>query len=225
MLTWRHSGSTPCCARIQISLRVIPLADLTASPEGRAALAARLAEHPAWAVKFYAPRDALTPELLTDRADVVRRMPKAALQCADVAPLVNRMLQANLLDEGQDLWSRACDPEPGLVHDGHFRGLDLDGKGNVTFFNWQLPASGTVELLFDEAANGSRTLDMRVNGGISRSVPRQPTISSPGRYKLSGPCLSKAWLRSPPCAWASAAPPIAARRLRPRPIPRHRDGP
>ncbi len=160
-------------------------ADVTASPEGRAALAVRLAEHPFWSFTFYAPREALTPELLADRADVVRRMPKAALQCADVAPLVNRMLQANLLEEGQDLWSRACDPEPGLVHDGHFRRVDPEGKGGVTYFNWQLPASGTVELLFDEAADGARTLDMRVNGGISRSVLRQLTILAPGRYKLS----------------------------------------
>ena len=55
----------------------------------------------------------------------------------------------------------------------------------MTYFNWQLPASGTVELLFDEAADGARTLDMRVNGGISRSVLRQLTILAPGRYKLS----------------------------------------
>lgn len=178
--------------RLDALLRVNPelpgrdplFAAMTASVEGRAALAVRLAEAPQWGADFLGGSRDLPLEALANRLDVAQRTPSRALDCDAAGGMAIALVRAGLASDGEAIWRKACGAKEGLIHDGQFARFD-PGRNAPRLFDWQVPASGDIALRLEPRGDTARTLAVRVRGAISQPVLRQAIVLPAGRYRLS----------------------------------------
>lgn len=162
------------------------LNDMVASPEGRAAILPRLAEAPTWQRMFLAPPSTMAQQDFANRYDVVRQLRAGSLGCTAVSSFTTGLMRKGLFAQAQDVWSRECEPGNALVHDGQFLRINPDPQAHNSVFDWQVPSSGTVELLVNDFGNsGAHQLDLRVSGASPYSVLRQIVVLPAGSYRLS----------------------------------------
>ncbi|WP_333838477.1 hypothetical protein [Novosphingobium sp.] len=159
-------------------------AAMTASVEGRAALAGRLAEQPNWGATFLQAPRTLPVDQLANRVDVIRRTPARALDCAAMGAMADSLINAQLIPEAEEVWRKACGATSALVYDGGFARLDPTRTG-ARAFDWQVPARGDMALTLDPATNDGRVVTVRVSGAVSQPVLRQAMVLAPGAYRLT----------------------------------------
>jgi len=162
--------------------------DLTASPEGRTAVAQRFVLGAPWHAAFLTPREDTPADVLAERVDVIRRAPRHTFECSRIGWLTAALAKANLVDEAQEAWTRSCDAGTSLIHDGDFANLNLDDQSRSSIFDWRVPAAGDIEMLVNDPTPGSaerRQIDVQVNGASPKPVLQQMIVLSPGRYRVS----------------------------------------
>lgn len=162
--------------------------DVTASVEGRTALAERFAQGAPWQAAFLLTPDDTPPDVLLQRVDVIRRAPRKTFACDRMAWLTAALAKAGLMDAAQEVWLRSCDAGTSLVHDGDFANLNLDNQSRASLFDWRVPAVGDIEMLVNEptpATGGLRQVDVRVNGASTQPVLQQMLVLPAGLYRLS----------------------------------------
>jgi len=170
-------------------LRDLLLAQFEVTPEGRAALAARLALRPAWTVHFTDDGGTLPLTALRNRAEVLKAYPGSSLGCETILPLVNRLDGATDVLIAKQIWLRHCPTaSPGLA-DPHFTALSRERR---TPFEWNLAASGDITAV-PVTASGTG-LVARVSGAASRMIAWQMLTLRPGRYRLSWTAVDRTGL-------------------------------
>lgn len=161
------------------------LNDMVASPEGRAAIVPRLAETPSWQRMFLSAPSTMAQDDFANRYAVLRQLRAGSLGCPAVSSFTTGLMRTGLMKEAQDIWNRECEPGNALVHDGQFVRINPDPNAHNSVFDWQVPSSGTVELLVTDLTNGAHQLDLRVSGASPYSVLRQVVVLPAGAYRLS----------------------------------------
>lgn len=159
------------------------LAVVSATPEGRAALAKRLALLPSWADTYVSELKDVPENELTQRADVVRLTGRGVWDCGAIAPMTQRLIDTGMLDAAQSAWRQNCATSASLVYDGGFDQLDTTKAG--TGFEWHLTNRGDVDILATQDSSGNRRLELEVNAPQSVPVIRQLIVLKPGRYRLT----------------------------------------
>lgn len=159
------------------------LAVVSATPEGRAALAERLKALPTWTDAYVRDVKELPPEQLAQRVDVVRRTGRSVWTCKALAPIAQKLIDANMLSEAQAIWRSNCATSASLVYDGSFDQLDTTVA--TPGFDWQLTGRGDVDIRPTTDTAGNPLLDIKVTGTRSIPVLSQLVVLQPGTYRLS----------------------------------------
>jgi hypothetical protein len=159
------------------------LALVSATPEGRAAVAARLAASPTWAGVYVTELKDIPREQLEQRVDVMLRSGRGVWSCADTAPITQKMIDADMLDEAQSVWRLNCATSPSLVFDGGFE--QLDTTKSTSGFDWHLSGRGDVNVQPTVDATGGRRLDLEVVAARVLPVLSQLIVLAPGKYRLT----------------------------------------
>ncbi|OYU33079.1 MAG: hypothetical protein CFE35_22130, partial [Novosphingobium sp. PASSN1] len=100
------------------------LAIVSATPEGRAAIAQRLKAVPAWVGVYVNDVKDLPVEQLAQRADVVLRTGRGVWPCSASANITQKLIDSNMLPEAQAVWRGNCSTSNSLAFDGGFDQLD-----------------------------------------------------------------------------------------------------
>lgn len=161
-------------------LRDLLLRQFEVTPEGRAALAARLSLRPAWTALFMDDGGTLPLTALRNRAEVLKAYPGFSLGCETVAPLVNRLVVAGDALIAKQVWLRHCPTASPGIADPHFTALS---RARRTPFEWNLVASGDITAV--PATVSGTGLVARVSGAASRMIAWQMLTLRPGRHRLT----------------------------------------
>ena len=156
---------------------------VSATPEGRAALANRLKAHPTWTETYVSDVSELPAYQLSQRVDVVLRAGKGVWDCPSSAVFVQRLIDTSMLREAQSVWHENCGASNSFVFDGGFDQLDTTRP--TQGFDWQLSTRGDVDVRSVSDLSGQRSLDLEVTGTRSMLVLRQLIVLPPGTYQLS----------------------------------------
>lgn len=158
------------------------LAVVSASPEGRAALAERLKLSPVWAEPYLTSVD-IPPAQLSQRVDVARRVGRRIWTCAQTAPITQKLVDAKMLDQAQSIWRQNCISAGTLVYDGGFDALDTTRA--TRGFDWQLSGRGDVAVRSIADQSGNRLMELEVESAQTQSVLKQLVVLKPGNYRLT----------------------------------------
>lgn len=158
------------------------LAVMSATPEGRDALAKRLKLGPNWANAYLVDLKDVPQDQLLQRVDVVRRTGRSIWDCRTSAIIVQNLIKANLLDEAQTIWRLNCAVSASLVYDGSFDQLDTTKP--TTGFDWILSERGDAGISLTQDETGHRMLNLQVNATVALPVVRQLVVLKPGTYRL-----------------------------------------
>lgn len=162
------------------------LAPLEGAPQGREAIAQRLASAPPWLYPFASDVDQIPVETVAERMAVLQILAARGVRvgCDRVALPVNRLAQAGRFAEAQSLWRSHCEAASGgLLADPDLRNLRLDGARSL--FEWDLVGSSEVGLAIVPAAGGGQTVQAHNGGAFPRLLLRQMLTAPPGNYRLS----------------------------------------
>lgn len=159
------------------------LSIVSASPEGRAALATRLSLVPSWADDYVTEVKDLPANELSERANIMQLVKPGVWDCGAIAPMAQRMIDAGMLDAAQAVWRKNCSASDSLVYDGGFERLDTTKPSSG--FGWRLTNRGDVDLQLAQDSTGKHRLEL--DSGAPQSVPvfRQLVVLKPGRYRLT----------------------------------------
>ncbi len=160
------------------------LGRLGATPEGRAALAERLAARTGWLHVYLATFEGVTADQLAERALVLEQpaMDRARISCAEIGPLASALYTQNRASAARRLWRSHCGAGNALLVDGGFEAARLD---ETSPFAWQFQGLGGLDLRLEPDAGGSG--QVLVAGS---SLPRRQIVATqalqlaPGRYRL-----------------------------------------
>lgn len=159
------------------------IAALTATPEGRAAVAERLKLAPAWADYFVGEVHDLPKAELEQRVDVMNKVGPGVWSCATAARMGDRLIAVDMLQPAQGIWRRNCGASGSLVYDGAFDKLDTTRSSSA--FDWRLSERSDVLVEATQDAKGNRLMGLKVSGSFSQPVLRQLMVLSPGRYRVT----------------------------------------
>ena len=155
-----------------------------ATPQGRLALAERIAAGDRWALGYAQPGEAVAAAQLTGRAEVL--LSAAALGkrlgCAQIAPLIGRLIDSDALRAAR-LWQGHCPgaAAPGALTDPAFAQAAFAGPRAP--FEWEFPGNGALRLDF-ETAPGGRNLQVSTSAALTLAFAAQRVTVAPGRYRL-----------------------------------------
>lgn len=159
------------------------LAIITATPEGRSAVAERLKLSPNWSPVFATYVGNLPLDQLSQRVDVMRRTGPRIWECASTEALSQRLIGSSMFAEAQAVWQLNCPKSDSLVFDGDFERIDLTKPSSG--FNWVLSDRGDVDISLTEDQPRHRILNIDVKAAVSQPVLRQLVILKPGQYRLT----------------------------------------
>ena len=160
-------------------------AAITATPEGRAALAGQMGGQPGWIPAFLTVPSDISAQDLANRLDVVGRVRADALDCQAMGSMVNALVGAGMVAQGQAVWRKACGASDALLYDGRLARFDVTGQKGLRTFDWQVTNRGDVSLMLSPLDGDAHELEVRVSGAVSQPVLRQAVVLAPGRYRLS----------------------------------------
>jgi len=159
------------------------LAVISASAEGRAALAGRLKLSPEWASRYLTDLANVPLDQLSQRVEVVQRVGPRIWTCDQVSLFVQRLIDVGALSQAQSVWRLNCNPGGSLLYDGDFSKLDTTKP--TQGFEWMLPNRGDIVVQSIEYQPGDRLLEFKVEAAQSLPVLRQLVLLEPGRYRLT----------------------------------------
>ncbi|MEI9851649.1 MAG: hypothetical protein WDN24_13285 [Sphingomonas sp.] len=182
-------------AKIELIRPMMVVTEMT--PEGRAALAARL---PLWPFTpgFAGDAFALEGEEVDNRIDVLIRAVKGGtpLNNEVLSSLIGLMLDHGRGDEAAVLWQGsvrgAPDPRKGIFNANFERPLP---EGPAARFDWRSPASGALQVRIAEAPESlhGNALQIRSSSSVREPALQQSLVFPPGTYTLS-------WMASGPAS-------------------------
>ena len=156
-----------------------------ASPEGRTALARRIAGGDRWAVAYAQPFGELRPEDLSRRAQVLLLAAGLGgrLGCDAIAPYVRRLAEPDPRGAAV-LWHGHCPqaPEPGKLSDGGFEQARFERA--LTPFDWEFPGEGALSVGFVTSGKAGRALEVANSGAVLVVFAAQRMPLAKGRYRL-----------------------------------------
>jgi hypothetical protein len=165
-------------------VRDMLLAQFEFSPQGRAALAERLALRPAWTQAYLLHTSMLDLPVLRARAEVVGSLTAKPWGCDVIYPLVLRLAEQGGPIEARQLWQVHCPAATPGIADPHFTAIP-QSRYPVPF-EWNLIGSGDVSAMpAAQARPGTTGLLVRVGGPTARPVAWQQIAVPAGRYRLS----------------------------------------
>ena len=171
--------------------------------QGRDALAARLRRAPESRSLFVTDMDDPSVERLDARADVVRRAGRGLWTCDELAVLVSRLRTFGLLEDATTVWRPNCPSRSPLIYDPEFEHLDHDPQ--LGGFYWVLRRDGDTRITQVDLQGGKQMLSAVVSGASTGEIVIQPTVFTPGVYRImwsmpdTAPADSKAFLVSLDC--------------------------
>lgn len=156
------------------------LVQLEASPGGRQALAARLAQGPGWLGQYAAGSNLLNQPAFAQRIALLRQALTKGKSptCLEVSDAVNQLAyQQNRFAESRQLWDVACmQGRAGLLADPDFLAATRDPP---TPFDWGLPGVGGVS-----ARIGDGMLYASNDNPVPMPVARQYLMLPPGPVRI-----------------------------------------
>lgn len=158
------------------------LAAVTATEEGRTALAERLKLSPPWARTIVRTVHDLPADVVLQRVDLMRRTGKGVWDCPVSDGITQRLINLGLISEAQSVWRLNCETSGALLYDGGFDHLDTLREAMA--FDWKLSNSGDAKIMVAEDKTGNRSLVLEATGTISLPVVQQVVVLKPGRYQL-----------------------------------------
>lgn len=165
-------------------VRDMLLAQFEATPQGRAALAERLALRPAWTDSYLQHASMLELPALRARAEVLGSLAAMPWGCDVVSPLVVRLVLAGGSLEARQLWQAHCPVATPGIADPHFTALP-QARQPVPF-EWNLVGSGDVSAMpAAQTRDGATGLIVRVGGPVAQPVAWQMPAMPAGHYRLS----------------------------------------
>ena len=159
------------------------LAVISATPEGRAALAERLQASPIWAAAYVTELKDVSDDQLLQRVDIANRLKRGTWGCQTIAPMAQKLIDTNLINQALTIWQRYCLTSASLVYDGGFEQLDTTKP--TTGFDWQLSGRGDIDVEPTADQAGNRQLDFEVNAARTLPVLSQRVVLQPGTYRLT----------------------------------------
>ena len=162
------------------------LAALERLPEGRRALAARLALRPEWFGDYWNKLFLLKPDQLFARARVLDEpaLRPAAMTCLEVKPMTSALLANRGARQGRAILDRYCAKSDGaLLADGGFERARL---ADAAPFGWQFTGAGGLDVRLE-----ARPGRVGVAVEIDSALPQRQVFASqalqlgPGSYRLS----------------------------------------
>ena len=167
--------------------RQLLLAPLESSPDGRAALVARLADRPAWLAGYLRPDERVDDPELDRRSLVLTELAGTGMRlgCDAVAPFVSAALARGARGQAEGVWLGHCPGSSltGGLADGNFEQL---ARQDPSPFGWRVVFWGDVAVRPVETSGEDWTLRMRNRASVSRLVLRQALSLEPGTYRLTG---------------------------------------
>lgn len=165
-------------------VRDMLLAQFEATPQGRAALAERLALRPAWTQSYLQHASMLELPALRARAEVVGSLSAKPWGCDTVSPLVVRLVLAGGPMEARQLWQAHCPAAIPGIADPHFAALPISRP--PVPFEWNLVGSGDVSAMPAGQTRADATgLLVRVGGPTAQPIAWQMLAVPAGRYRLN----------------------------------------
>lgn len=158
------------------------IAAVTATPEGRSALADRLKLAPPWAQALVLDLHDVPVEALLERVDLMRRTGPGVWQCSDSQVIAQKLIAADLLDAARSVWALNCGSPRSLVYDGDFENFDLLKR--APGFAWQVSDRGDVEVSISRDTTGHRAINFSSNATTTLPVLHQLVVIKPGHYRL-----------------------------------------
>lgn len=163
-------------------------AEIAAEPEGRSAVAAKLAEQPPWREQFIAETIRSGKPRLAQQVMSDLRAMGTVLSTAELAHLISHYLKAGEMDAAYGAWLSSLSPDElgrvKLVYDGGFAG-EVRGLG----FDWTIrPAKGLSYRLFPR---NTASMDMSLQFDFVEVRERFAHLSQilrlrTGRYRIAG---------------------------------------
>ncbi len=159
------------------------LAIVSATPEGRAALAQRLKAVPTWTDVYVRDVKDLPTEDLAQRVDVVLRTGRGVWPCSASSIITQKLIDSNMLAQAQSVWRGNCLASNSLVFDGEFD--QLDTTGTTQGFDWEFSRRGDVDIAPTTDSAGNRRLDIEVTAPRTLPVLSQLVVLQAGTYRLT----------------------------------------
>ncbi len=167
------------------------MASLESSPEGRKAIADRLAARPLWLLSYASEITDQPLSTIDYRAAVLGDLAQRGviIGCDAVSPPVNRLSEAGRFTEARKLWRDHC-PEAGSALLGDPDLAYLRTGGVRSYFEWEMIGSADVSMAILPGKAAERTGDAQIlevhnSSQFTRQVLRQMMLVPPGTYQLS----------------------------------------
>lgn len=173
------------------------LSRLGATPEGRAALARRLAARSTWFPVYLTGFEGLSAAQLADRAAVLDdpAMARAKVTCGEIGPLAGALYAKDRAVEARRLWSNHCGGRQSLLVDGGFEAARLN---ETSPFAWQFAGEGGLDLRLEPGAKGKgQALVAASTLPLRRVVAVQVLQLAAGRYRIGWSARDAAGSPSP----------------------------
>lgn len=165
------------------------VAPLEATPEGRLALAHRLAEAPPWSAGYF--RAGQTPDVtrLKNRAQVALAAVGQgnALECDTLGGFARELLLNGMRRDAENLWRASCGkagaaPARGMLADGNFELLSKSTQQAP--FGWRKFASGDLAVDMVELAPNAHAVRARSTASVTRLILSQAVDIPPGSWRV-----------------------------------------
>ncbi|MDP3906635.1 hypothetical protein [Novosphingobium sp.] len=156
------------------------------SPQGRDALAQRIANGVPWSVTYATPNAGQTANQLAGRANVLIAAAGrgSSLGCDRIEALTTALTNEYPVIAVQ-LWRGHCPraAQTGMVANGKFS--DLDKIAAPSPFDWKFPGDGALELEFVNSGDESQALQVRTSSAARVPIAYQAVPLAQGRYRIS----------------------------------------
>ncbi len=190
------------------------LAPLESVPEGRKAIANRLATAPPWLIAYARETSELPIEVVAERADVLSQLSTRGqmIGCDPVSPLVNKLVDAARFADAYRLWRGHCaDAGSALIGDPDLAHLRTTGARS--YFEWDVVGSADVSMALVPGEATGQMIEVHSEARVSRSIMRQLLTVPPGRYRLEWRAVSLGSKTEPQVTAAVGCSPDPATRL------------
>jgi hypothetical protein len=194
--------------------RTALLAPLESNPEGRKAIADRLATMPPWLVAYARETSELPAEVVAERAAVLSQLSARGQRvgCDPIAPLVNRLVDAAMFTEAHNLWQGHCrEAGSGLIGDSDLAHIKTTGARS--YFEWDMVGNADVSLALVSGDAAGQMVEVHSEAKFERTIMRQLLTAPPGRYRLEWRAASLAGKSYPQVVAAVGCSPDPANRL------------
>lgn len=163
-------------------------APFNATPMGRKRVSERLALRPSWLERYTGLVDALPPDELLTRAQVLEQpeIAPAAVRCADLEALIRALLAANKLDQARRLHESRCGALPPYIADRGFEQAALNGSSP---FGWNFPGEAGVDTRIERRKRGAQAILVASTLASSSVFTAQALRGGGGAYRISWSAL------------------------------------